>query len=455
MATVMATGVFATTFVQTQCLASQPINSLLMEQMKLDSNKAATFVTLSVLPWTFKSIAGLLVDRVPLFGSHRRNYLLLSALLAMAIWLMMGLESTSFNLLLACAIGMNAALVLGSTTANGLLVEAGQKTGASGRLSSLRQFAYTLASVIAAPAGGYLAGKALGWTSAVAILPLSCLFFSAWFLLKESPTAKRNSDFADAIWKLIQPLPRRVDFIGTIAVILLTYYYFNQFLLGLQLLSTAFCIWILVEMVALHRIEAPRWQLYLPAVLLWFIQAVPTFRSTSFYEYQIKTLGYSNVQLGWLSLAGFSVALLSSGVYAWACRKISLRTSLYGAIILTSLSAVPYLFYAHYSPDSPWMTRAMAIESVGTFLQYLAFVPLFDLAIRSTPKGGEALGFAVLISIWNIGLMIGGKTGPMLYEHTLNKNMNSLIWLNAGVTLAGMLIVFLLPKTLVNTREGK
>src|ERR1017187_4733152 len=35
MATVMATGVFATTFVQTQCLASQPINSLLMEQMKL------------------------------------------------------------------------------------------------------------------------------------------------------------------------------------------------------------------------------------------------------------------------------------------------------------------------------------------------------------------------------------------------------------------------------------
>ena len=455
VATVMATGVFATTFVQTQCLGYQPINSLLMERMKLDSNTAATFVTLSLLPWTFKSIAGLLVDRMALFGSHRRSYLVLSALLAMTMWLLMGLESTHYHLLLACAIGMNAALVLGSTTANGLLVEAGQRTGESGRLSSLRQFGYTLASVIAAPAGGYLAGKALGWTSAMAILPLACLLFAAWFLLKESTTINHNSGFADAVWELIRPLPRRADFVGTVAGILLTYYYFGCFLLGLQLLSTAFCIWILIEMVALHKIDAQPWQLYLPAILIFFIQAVPTFRSTCFYEYQIKTLEYTNVQMGWLSLAGYGVALLSSGVYAWGCRKVSLRTWLYACIILTSLSALPYLFYSHYSAASPWMARAMAIESTGTFLQYLAYVPLFDLMVRSTPKGGEALGFAVLISIWNLGLMIGMKTGPMLYEHTLHKNMNGLIWLNAGVTLAGVVLVFLLPRVLVAQQEGK
>ncbi len=126
---------------------------------------------------------------------------------------------------------------------------------------------------------------------------------AAWFLLKESPTTKRDSDFADAIWKLIQPLPRRVDFIGTILITLLAYYYFDRFLRGLQLLSPAFCIWILIEMVALHQIDGPRWQLYLPAGLLCCLQVVPTFRSTCFYEYQTKTLDYSNVQIGWLSLA--------------------------------------------------------------------------------------------------------------------------------------------------------
>jgi predicted MFS family arabinose efflux permease len=125
---------------------------------------------------------------------------------------------------------------------------------------------------------------------------------------------------------------------------------------------------------------------------------------------------------------------------------------LYGAIFVTALSALPYLFYTAYTP---YMPRALVIEGVGTFLQYLAYLPLFDLAVRSTPKGSEALGYSLLLSVWNIGLMIGSKTGPMLYENALHKNMNHLIWLNAGVTLAGVVLVFLLPKALVEKREGK
>ena len=181
----------------------------------------------------------------------------------------------------------------------------------------------------------------------------------------------------------------------------------------------------------------------------FFIQAVPTFRSTCFYEYQTKTLHYSDAALGWLGLVGYGVALLSSGLYAWSCRKMPLRASLYGAIFVTSLSAVPYLFY------TPYLPRATGIESIGTFLQYLAYLPLFDMIVRTTPKGSEALGYAVLIGVWNLGLVIGTKTGPMLYEHVLSRNMNHLIWLNAGVTLAGIIFVYLLPGALVEKREGK
>jgi hypothetical protein len=43
----------------------------------------------------------------------------------------------------------------------------------------------------------------------------------------------------------------------------------------------------------------------------------------------------------------------------------------------------------------------------------------------------------------------------MLYEHMFHKNMNHLIWVNALVTLAGLAIVFVLPKALVEKREGK
>lgn len=410
MATVMATGIFATTLVQLQGLGYLPFNHLL-KQMGLDSDKAATFFSLSMLPWTFKAVAGLLVDGVPLFGSRRRAYLLMSALTGSALWLLMGLVPGNYTLLLVLAIGMNTAIVFGSTTSGGLLVEAGQRFGASGRLSSLRVFAQNFGAGLGLPVGGLLASYALGWTSAAAVLPLACMFFAAWFWLKEPPlppVAPHGRSFIEqhlhviaSIWRQIQNVMRR--------------------------------------------------QMLVPALLVFFIQAVPTFRSPCFYQYQTGTLHYSDAALGWLGLTGYGVALLSSGVYAWFCRKVSLRASLYAAIFLTSLCALPYLFYQAYTP---WMLRASAIEGVGTFLQYLAYLPLFDMVVRCTPKGSEALGYSVLISLWNIGLMIGGKTGPMLYEHTLHKNMNHLIWLNAGVTLAGLGLVFFMPRALVEKREG-
>jgi MFS family permease len=423
VATVMATGVFATTFVQLQGLGYLPFNHLLQKVMGLDSNQAATFFSLSTLPWTFKIFAGLLVDGVPLFGSRRRGYLLLSALTAAGMWMLMGISPDSwlqlglssgnyFNMILALSIGMNTAIVFGSTTSGGLLVEAGQQFNVSGRLSSLRVFAQNLGAGLGLPLGGLLAAKAMGWTSAAAALPLMCMFFSAWFLLKEPP------------------LPRRVA-------------HGRSFIE--QHLHVIASIWAQIKNVL-------RREMLLPALLMFFIQFVPTFRSTSFYEYQTKTLHYSDAALGWLGLAGYAVALLSSGVYAWWCRKASLRTSLYGAIFVTALSALPYLFYTAYTP---YMPRALAIEGVGTFLQYLAYLPLFDLAVRCTPKGSEALGYSLLLSVWNIGLMIGCKIGPMLYEHWLNKNMNQLIWVNAVVTLAGIIFVFLLPKSLVDKNEGK
>jgi hypothetical protein len=42
----------------------------------------------------------------------------------------------------------------------------------------------------------------------------------------------------------------------------------------------------------------------------------------------------------------------------------------------------------------------------------------------------------------------------MLYEHVFARNMTSLLWLNAGVTMAGIVLVIFLPKMMVDQREG-
>jgi len=404
IATVMATGIFATTFVQIQGLGYLPINHLL-EKMGLDSNQAASFFMWTTLPWTLKGFAGLLVDGLPIFGSRRKLYLLVSAFTGSLLWLVMSLYPNNYSLLLASSVLMSLALVLGGTASGGLLVEAGHRFGATGRLSSVRVFAQNMGAALGGWLGGLIAdkmvGQSLGWTSAAALPPLICLFLFALLLLKEKPVTGQS---------------RPKDFLLSIQR---------------QLKNTL------------------RWSLLPPALVIFFIQVVPTFRSSSFYQYQTKVLHYNDSQLGWLSLLGYGGALLSSGVYAWWCRRVSLRNSLFAGVGVIALSALPYL---NYPSDMP---HAIAVEVIGTFLLYLGYLPFFDLAVRSTPKGSEALGYSLMLSSWNLGLMLGIKTGPKLYEGVLHQNMNQLVWINALVTLAGAALILILPASLVGGKEGK
>jgi hypothetical protein len=355
---------------------------------------------------------------------------------------------------------MNTAIVFGSTTSGGLLVEAGQKFNASGRLTSLRMFAYSLGAGLALPVGGLLAeytmngNHPLFGTSIVATVPLACMFFFSWFLLKEAPTPSRTSDFALSIRRLLKDF-RSWQYLVIIGAyyllcrLILFYAHSSQYIWFVSLGGVG--MGVLIRYLYHRHPEIFSWNMFWAALLLFFVQVVPTFRSTCLYQYQTGPLHYSDAAIGWLGFVGYGAALLNSAIYVWWCRKASLRVSLYGAILVTSLSALPYLYYAAYTP---YMLRAVAIESTGNLLQFLAYLPLLDLVVRCTPKGSEALGYSVLIGVWNIGLMIGTKTGPMLYEQTFHKNMNSLIWLNAGVTLAGVVLVFLLPRALVERREG-
>ena len=65
----------------TSGLIAQPVRSLLKDWGESPAALAGLMALLAV-PWTIKPIFGLLSDFVPLFGSRRRNYLLLANALA-------------------------------------------------------------------------------------------------------------------------------------------------------------------------------------------------------------------------------------------------------------------------------------------------------------------------------------------------------------------------------------
>jgi hypothetical protein len=162
---ILAAGIISTSLAQPDLL-DLPIRRLLKDELRVSESQMAMFFGIGALAWYVKPLAGLLVDRVALFGTRRRYYLIISALLAAVLWLLLGTVSRSFVLLLATVAAIQLMLVIGSTVLGGLLVEWGKLLRAEGRLVSCRIFVEHVCVLVAGPLAGYLAGLPFG-TAAV------------------------------------------------------------------------------------------------------------------------------------------------------------------------------------------------------------------------------------------------------------------------------------------------
>ena len=185
---------FVSTFVSDGKLAKLPLQFLLKDHLHVRPELMAAFFGLTGLAWYFKPLAGLLSDAVPLWGSRRRNYLLVSGLGAGLLWALLGVVPHQYGPLVWTLVAANAFAVLASSVSGGLLVEEGQRQGLTGRLGSLRETIIAGSSLLAQPVGGFLAGRAFGWTAGVGAALFLGLVPAALFLLPEEARSRRDYD---------------------------------------------------------------------------------------------------------------------------------------------------------------------------------------------------------------------------------------------------------------------
>ncbi len=114
--------------------------------------------------------------------------------------------------------------------------------------------------------------------------------------------------------------------------------------------------------------------------------------------------------------------------------------------MIHAIGTITYLWY--HSP-----TSALIITGLSGITGTLAMLPVYDLAMRGTPRGCEALGYSVMMSVWNLTNALSDWIGSSLYSHA-HFNFTQLIWLNAGTTALVMIAVPLLPRALVSRRDG-
>jgi MFS family permease len=381
---------FATTMSQTGILRL-PFQNLLKSELNVSREAMASFFALTALAWYFKPLAGILTDSVPLLGTRRRHYLIFSAFCAAAFYLLSGIASHKYIGLMVVLVAANAMLVIGSTVAGALTVEAGQRYGATGRLTSALYVVANGCVLLGGPLGGFLAARAFGFTAATcALISLSIVPFAWWFVREPTARQKSNETWTKA----------KAQF---------------SWLIRSRTMWTA-------------------------AGLLFLVYIAPGF-ATPLYYLQTDTLKLSQQFIGTLILLGGLFGIAGSFLYAFLCPKFPLRVLLYLSVAASALGSLGYLFYRS-------AMAASIVESENGLIAAFVTLALMDLAARATPRGSEALGFALMMSVLNVAQSLSDIFGSWLMDQH-HVSFFKLVWLNAGTTAFVLFVIPLLPCALI------
>ena len=388
-------GIFASTLPQPQALGKLPLQFLLKNDVHVTREQMAAFFFWCGLAWYLKPFAGILTDAFPFFGTRRRHYLLFSSVLTALSWIAMSFLPHNYGALLFGAMIVNLFMVMASTVTGAFLVEAGQRMGATGRLTALRMFVYNFCTLIQGPLGGLLATAGFMWaTGANAAFALT-IFPIAYIFLKEQRAAQQRSSVV-----------------------------FQNAGQQLKTIIRSKNLWMALLFIALFYFS-------------------PGFATPLFYK-QTDELHFSKQAIGNLGVFSGAFAILAAILYGQLIKRVHIRILLFIGVATAAAGTLLYLFY------SSW-TRAVFIESQNGLFFGFAEIAILDLAARATPKGCEGLGYSLMLSIRNVALFGADVVGSYLADH--NWPFANLVYLNAGTTAIVLVLLPLLPAALMRSSD--
>jgi hypothetical protein len=391
-------GAFVTTIAQPGVIGRLPIQLFLKREMLLSAHTLAGFMLIAGFAWNLKPLAGILSDAFPILGTRRRHYMLLGSGLAALCWLLIGIVPRTYWPLLLATFGANALMVVASTVMGGLMVEAGQRYGVSGRVTSIRQALQSAVSIGNGVLGGYLAAMALGWTVGIAAGLLLALALTTFFVLTESPVQTRRHEVLSQAGQQLATLARSYTLLAA-------------------------------------------------GVFLALVYITPGFATPLLYlQLQTDSLKFTTPYIGLLETIEGATGLVGALVYAVVCRRFNLRQLLTTSIALNAAATLLYLGYSARS--------APIVHGLGGLVTIGSELALMDLAVRATPSGCESLGFSLMMSARNFALKGSDVIGSWLLD-SRGWTFPQLVWLNAGTTALVLIFIPLLPRLLMSRREGE
>jgi Na+/melibiose symporter-like transporter len=365
----------------TDGLLAQPTKSLL-RHWEHSASWAGWFAFVLSLPWIIKPVYGLLTDFVPLAGSRRRSYLLLTTAIAfvgMTVIYFLPLTQDRSILLLTLLLLPAIAIAFSDVVVDALMVEVGQPRGMTGQLQSIQWASLYAATILTGLVGGALSQ----WNMQQAgflIAGLACgvSLAAAWFLVRDPPLLSDTS----------VPAP------GTRETR-------NLRSSGLR-----------------HAI-AEMWQTFRqPGILaigafLLFLNFKP-FSSTVLYYHSTASLNFSEQFVGTLTAWHAGGVVLGSLLYGLVCRMIPVPWLIHCGIAAGILSTLAYWGFQD-------VTSAVIVSVAVGIVFAIGELTQLDLAARVCKPETAGTTFALLMSLANLSNSLSQGFGGSIYE-SLTKN---------------------------------
>jgi|GEM_PF-261533 len=388
-----------------QGLVAQPVNSMLRE-WNLSAGDMAMFTFWLGLPWSIKPLFGLLTDFVPIAGTRRKSYLILTSMI-MFVGLYMAafypLEAGDTWTLTLLLLLPTVGIAFGDVVTDGLMVEKGQPLGITSRLQSIQWTAITVAGLLCGYTGGLLAEykmQRLGFAICGTLALVT--FVLAIVLVDEPRTSKLDGDSLKNALKAIWQTARSPVVVAV-------------------------------------------------GVFLFLLNFNP-FSGTVIYLYETEQLGFSEQFVGTLSSLSSATGIVAAVLYGVYAPRLKLKWLIHGSIVTAILMNLTFLVYTgEYT--------AYLVYALYGFVVMLTTLAQLDLAAKFVPVASAGTAFALLMSLSNFSVSLSTVVGSNFYDKMLAATdregaamfseagaFRMLVLIGSAFTAACFFLTVLLPK---------
>ncbi|KAL3671258.1 hypothetical protein V7S43_003190 [Phytophthora oleae] len=389
------------------------VNYFFKDQLGLQPTESQLLQMIVKVPWRVKPIYGILSDCLPLFGYHRKSYMMLCSVLQTAATLMMAVPdlvtTPAIAVLMLMLQSLSVAVI--DVVIDARVVEISRLDPENGAndLQSLSWIATSLGGML----GAFLSGPATdhlgvrGTFFAAALGPITTFMFSLF--MEESRSTLSKRDFVSSASKQLRQL------------------------------KTAICtpvVWMCALWVFISHAISPAY-----TQILFF--------------FSTDVLHFTPEFLGTVSAIGFIFLMTGTMLYNTFFTNVSFRKIFLVAqlcLALVSLVDVVLVTRSNLKVGIPDKAFVLGDHVVADVIGRLKTMPIMVLCAKLCPRGIEGTLFALLMSISNVSYSVSEFWGAFVCDWMgITKDEYEMLWLaivlRSALKVVPIFFLFLIPST--------